>query len=409
MGGFDVRALGQGVHSRAKMKLLSLSSCFPSETDPNRGVFVAQRLAGLNALIPLEVVHPFGWLPLIKGKGVRPARAEENVMGLNVYHRRFLYLPGLMKHLDGRFYAAGIKSWLGKYFADHGKPDLLDVHFAWPDGVAASILAKRFNIPFSITLRGTLNSRIKNPKMRKQIAVALEEADCIISVSEPMAQIAADLGAKADKITVIPNGVNTELFRPVDKDLAREELSLSADMRYVLLVANMRPNKGLSELTQATAKLPDDVAVIVVGEDGDDGSYRKRLIATARQGGFESRLIFAGSQPHNLVPLYVNAADVCVLASHVEGCPNVVIEALACGKCVVSTSVGEVPNLITSDVNGYIVPPGDADALAEGINSALNRTWDAEVIRQGPAVRSWQKVAGDVVDVFLGRKVAGER
>jgi len=389
------------------MKLLSLSSCFPSDSDPNRGVFVAQRLAALNELIPLEVVHPFGRFPLIRGKGVRPAKAEETVMGLDVHHRGFTYLPGLMKHLDGRFYAAGIKGWLGRYFDEHGKPDLLDFHFAWPDGVAGSILAKRFGIPFSITLRGTLNSRIKNPKMRKQITRALHDADCIISVSEPMAEIAADLGAKAEKITVIPNGVNTELFSPIDKGYAREQLSMSPDMRYVVLVANMRPNKGLGELTRATAKLPDDVAVVVVGEDGDDGSYRKSLIATARQGGFESRLIFAGPQPHNRVPLFVNAADVSVLASHVEGCPNVVIEALACGKCVVATRVGEVPNLITPDVNGLIVPPGDSNALADGINAALDKTWDAEAIRQSPAVRSWQKVAQDVAGVFQGLNVAG--
>jgi glycosyltransferase involved in cell wall biosynthesis len=89
-------------------------------------------------------------------------------------------------------------------------------------------------------------------------------------------------------------------------------------------------------------------------------------------------------QPLDRIPLYLAAADILVLPSHFEGTPNVVLEALASGRRVVATRVGGVPDLITSDQLGALVPPGDPDALAQGIVTALRSPYDPnEVARLG--------------------------
>ena len=389
------------------MKVLSFSSCFPCREDPNRGVFVLQRLASLARLNDVEVVHPWGWFPCYRGGFPRPSQASEEIAGLTVHHPKFPYVPGFFKTKDAWLYSRAMGPWLERYIAAEGRPDVLDAHFVWPDGVAVRTLARRFGLPFIVTLRGVLNSRVHNEAMRMLIAAMLSEADAIISVSQPMADIAVELGAPADRITVIPNGVDVDLFAPIAKAEARQAAGLSSDGRYMACVANMRPLKGLTELVTALGELPGDISLVIVGEDGDDGSYRQSLIRIASDGGYANRVIFAGAQPHAAVPTYLCAADVTVLASYSEGCPNVVLEALSCGRPVVATAVGQVPGLVIPDVSGKIVPIRDAGALAGALKSAFATAWDAGVIRNTPAVRSWDNVAADVDQVL--QKVVGER
>ncbi|MHB9066652.1 MAG: glycosyltransferase, partial [Pirellulaceae bacterium] len=109
---------------------------------------------------------------------------------------------------------------------------------------------------------------------------------------------------------------------------------------------------------------------------------------------------FAGRQPFARVPLYYQAADVSVLASWREGCPNVVLESLACGTPVVATNVGSVPFMIDDGLNGRIVPPRDADRLAAAITETLAEQIPPERVVGSPAVRSWDEVANEVCELF---------
>ena len=122
------------------MKILSLSSCFPSSADADRGIFVLHRLAALAKLAQVDVLHPVG---TFFGHSVFPLPAEsiEQIAGLTVHHRKWFYIPRVFKHLDAALYARGVRPWLKDYIAREGRPDVLDVHFSWPDGVAGAILA----------------------------------------------------------------------------------------------------------------------------------------------------------------------------------------------------------------------------------------------------------------------------
>ena len=141
-------------------RLLVFSSVFPSSGRPNSGLFVRERMFRVGRHLPLVVVAPVPWFP---GQGllrhVRPhfrpwCPYKEIQNGFDVYHPRFLSVPGLFKALDGLLMAFG--SFRTVYrLHDRFRFNLIDAHFAYPDGYAATLLGRWFKLPVTITIRGT--------------------------------------------------------------------------------------------------------------------------------------------------------------------------------------------------------------------------------------------------------------
>ena len=90
---------------------------------------------------------------------------------------------------------------------------------------------------------------------------------------------------------------------------------------------------------------------------------------------------------------WMRAADIFCLPSYTEGCPNVLVEALACGRPIVATNVGGIPELIHQD-SGILVPPRDSAALRGALHQALSKQWDGEAIAR-TSTRSWEAVSGE--------------
>ena len=364
---------------------------------------MAQRLAALGRRegVCVEVVAPVPVFPgVTRLRGGLPP-AEEQTDGLRVHHPRYFYVPGVLKAWDARWYARGLRRWVAAC-CERFAPDVLDAHFIWPDGVGVSRLAREVGLQYVVTLRGWLLECLGNASMTRQCAEALSPAAAVISVSEELADAAIRLGAAQDKLHVIPNGVDTQRFRPRDKAEARRQLGLPAYGRLLVTVAHLGPRKGHEQTLPALAKLDGDVQLVIVGDDPEGGRRRRVLGGLAVELGIRERVVFAGPQPYDLVPAYYNAADASVLASHREGCPNVVLESLASGTPVVATEVGAVPELIEPGVNGRTVPARDADALAEAIREVLATEWSAEAVAASASVRSWDEVAAEVAGVLNG-------
>jgi glycosyltransferase involved in cell wall biosynthesis len=381
------------------MKVLSFSYCFPSSADPTWGVFVLQRLDALARLVDLEVASPvpvFGPAALFGRQALAPVEHHRNV---TVHYPGFFYLQAVLKSLDAWWYARGLEGWLREYVARR-PVDLLDAHFIWPDGVGVYHLARQLGLPYVITLRGKIYPCLEVPSMKRQCAEALRAAAAVISVDSAMAKIAVQLGTPRARIHVIPNGVDLEFFRPRDKAAARRELGLPLDGRLLATVAHLKLTKGHGEVIQALVRLPGDVRLIIVGGEAVHG-YRQEAAALAARLGVEGRITFAGKQPYERIPLYLSAADASVLASYREGCPNVVLESLACGRPVVATRVGAVPDILTPGVNGAIVEVRDVDGLAAALGEVLARPWSPEDVRRSPSVQSWDAVAARVHKVLL--------
>lgn len=370
-------------------------------------MFVQQRLAALNRRAELQVVSPTPDFPLVSQLRGSPGPATEPWQGLSVHRPRFFCFPGVFKSLDGRLYANGLRNWLRR-FLRQWRPDVLDAHFVWPDGVGVSLLAREFGIPYVITLRGKIYPCLEIPSQRKQCADALRNAAAVISVDQRMAAIACDLGAPANHVHVIPNGVDTKLFQPGDQRLARKELGLPKESRLIVTVAHLGERKGHHETIRALAKLPADVFLVLVGGDSPNGHDARVLRRLADSLGVGHRLILSGRRPYEQIPQFFAAADLSVLASWREGCPNVVLESLASGRPVVATRVGCTHSMIQPGVNGQLISPKNVDELAVGIRALLDNTPSANTVRNSPAVRSWDEIAEDVSRVLhaaIGRCV----
>ena len=391
------------------LRVLVLSAVFPNPAQPIRGVFVKERMRRLANHCRLVVVAPIAWFPLdglIRGVDRAAIPTRETRDGLCVYHPRFFCIPRYFKWLDGLFYVCSLLPFLWKLRREFPF-DLIDAHFAYPDGMAAALLGKFFGCPVVITLRGSIVRLSTYRLHRPQLRWALGAATRVLSVSEALKQVAVALGIPAAKIRVIPNGVDTQSFFPMDQSEARRTLGLPLHRTILLSVGTIDEHKGhhrvIGRLPVILSHHPDLLHVII-GVDRPGQSSRRTLERLIARLGLADHVFIAGERPHDEVPLWLAAADLFCLATKSEGWPNAILEALACGRPVVATRVGGVPEIVTREAFGILVPPGDDDALANAIAQALKRRWDPEPMVAHARAHSWEAAALKVVEEF--RRIA---
>jgi glycosyltransferase involved in cell wall biosynthesis len=339
------------------------------------------------------------------------------------------YLPGVLKRLDAVFYARAFRRGLaaagipvqGRTLscpaegANEG-PAAIDAHFEWPDGVGAYRVARGLGLPFVCTLRGKLVSQIAHRSKRRQIREMLLGADALIAVSRSLAELARQVADRDLDIRVIPNGIDGRIFRRgaspgagSPSAEARAACGWVDDAKYVVSVGHLQALKGFHHLVDAwpevRRRLGDVRLVLVggsVGEPGYERRLREQIDASVFGGGGDrpGAVTLAGRVQPERVAMMLNAADLFVLASRSEGCCNAITEALACGCPVVATDVGGNREIVSDPIFGRLVPAGEAEALIDGVCTALTTEWDRDRIAVSCGRRDWQQVARECVDVF---------
>jgi glycosyltransferase involved in cell wall biosynthesis len=178
-------------------------------------------------------------------------------------------------------------------------------------------------------------------------------------------------GCPRRKVFVVPNGVDTQRFSPLEPDkLLRKELGLAADQPVAAIVAALRPEKNHELFLRAAGhvlKQQPGARFLVVG----DGPRREELERLAGQLGIAPSVQFLGTRSD--VPRILSLARVLVLSSHMEANPVSILEAMACGKPVVATHVGSIAESVEHGTSGYLVPPGDEAELASRIVEMLGQ------------------------------------
>jgi glycosyltransferase involved in cell wall biosynthesis len=208
-------------------------------------------------------------------------------------------------------------------------------------------------------------------------------------------------------VRTLPNGVDPALFHPGDRAAARRALGLAESGRYLLTVGSLSTRKGVHLVLTALAEFPD-LHYLVVGGAGAEGAEGEALRRQVAELGLEERVVFAGPRRRDELPDWYNAADLFVLPSSLEGCPNVVVEALACGTPVVATPAGGTRQLLADPESGVLLPERSAAAVAQGVTAALSRPWDRARIAARMAARSWAVVGREQAEVIRAA-VAGHR
>jgi len=382
------------------LRVLAITKIFPNAAEPLSAPFNRQQFAALAERCDLEILATIPWFPgagLVSrwssaGKLASVPRTE-TIAGLTVRHPRTLFVPRLAHGAWGPLYAASIAPVAAMY---RGKVDVVLGSWAYPDGFAAVVAARLIGVPCVVKLHGSdINVIAKLPGPRRMIAWALTRAAKVVAVSRALADEVVALGVPRERVAIVMNGVDAELFHPRDRAAARAELGLPAGPLAVY-IGNLKPEKGVLDLARAWQHVSGATLAIVGG-----GPARAALEAV----GPTIRVV--GPQPLASIPLWLAACDVLVLPSHNEGTPNVVLEALACGRRVVATSVGGIPDLITSSVLGTLVPPHDEAQLARALAEALATSYDpTEVARLG-ARGGWTASAAALHDVLVSATVDG--
>lgn len=210
--------------------------------------------------------------------------------------------------------------------------------------------------------------------------------------------------ASPEKIGVVPCGVNTDLFKPMDMAKARNSLGLNPGESIVLYVGRFEAMKGLDRLLKAMTLLRHHpgIRLVIVGGDGQQAPESKRLKRWVKRWDIEGTVTFAGRIEHALLPTYYSAADLLVVPSYYESFGMVGLEALACGTPVVSTPVGGMLSILKDSRIGYLTTGEVPEALAKGIESFVPGPEDPAVhrIRASALNYSWPHVASAILDQY---------
>ena len=384
------------------MKVLTLTTLYPNAAMPSHGVFVENRLRAFieKSRADVRVCAPVPWFPLknrVFGTYSRWANAPqaEKRSGVVVTHPRYFIPPKV-----GMTYAADA---LERCFLTQAEQmiakgwdfDLIDAHYLYPDGVAAVRAAKQLGKPVVVTARGTdVNLIPKFPRQREMILEAVRNADAVICVAAALKDELVRLGAPAEKIEVMRNGVDLTQFQPLDRAASRAKFDLG-DEPALASVGHLIDRKGHDLVIKALVDIPD-ATLLIAG----DGEKRAALKALAQKCDVADRIKFLGAVPHHQLASVYSAADCLVLASSREGWPNVLLEAMACGTPAVAAPIWGCGEVITAPEAGRLASERTSSAITREVNNLLNNPPVRARTRAYAEKFSWDETARRQEDLF---------
>lgn len=376
------------------LRIAVVTHYFPSSAEPWQGRSAYQTLRLVAQKADVQVFYPNSSYPSALKSRSRSFRLDHSWSPPDVKTKYYDYpaLPVLSRPFNGNSAARVLLPHV-RAFA----PDLIFSCVLYPHGYTALKIARALSVPAVAMSIGSDINRIGDPISAMHTRTVLRHSDFLITVCADLRDKAIAMGAPRSKARAILNGCDLSIFHVNDRLQARHKLGIDPSAQAIVYVGRMDAKKGLLELVAASILLHaqrPNLHLYLVG-DGPDLSIVQSAINAGNASGYIHPL---PSCTFNDVAVWMSAADVATLPSYMEGCPNVVLEALACGRPVVATNVGGIPEIM-NDACGCLVPPRDAAALAQGLNSVLDKTWDPDAI-SALCSRSWNSVASEMLDLF---------
>lgn len=349
------------------MKVLWLTSVYPSENHPSEGVFHETQVQELlkqgidvTVICPTPVNLPV--LRMIKSSYRQKIDLPEQEVrnGVTVYRPPYTALPGQLKWAQpsNRIAASVLRAMQRNQLS----PDFIHAHFAMPSGGAAAVIQKETHIPYLLTLHGSDVNVYPNYSKGALAAfeTAVKQAAAVLTVSEELAKKTHDMTKVEAQF--LPLGIPLESFSNTqgDQEAIRKQLGLPLHDKLVVFAGRLVKEKGLLELVDAVKGM-DGVKAVLVGK----GPLAKELAERAGES-----IILTGQMPNDQVKHYVMAADLFALPSYSEGMPTVVLEALALKVPVIATRVGGLPSLF-STYRHLLIEPRSTSQLKEAIHAYL--------------------------------------
>jgi glycosyltransferase involved in cell wall biosynthesis len=390
--------------------VVELSYMYPSPRHPNSGVFIERTVRELARRVALDVVSPVPWAPPPLGRlSTRWAAyarqpTTSRCHGVTVHHPRYVQPVGRWAlAMSGLTMAAGAGRTIARLVAERGA-EVIHVHQLLPDGLAGVLLGRRLGRPVVCTLHGSdvTEAPRQAPFARAAARFVARRASAFTAASRNLVEALAEVAADHAPACVVPYGVDTAAFVPRDRAAVRRRLGLPADRPLVVYAGLLIARKGVDVLLDGFARLAaqrPDVELVVVGGSDERDDRRGALAERAARLGFGARVRFVGRQPHADMPLWLAAGDVFAFPSRLEGSPNVVREAIACGTpCVVSALPGIED--VVGPAQGLVVPMDDPAALGDALACVLDRGWDPAAVRAAADAWRWEETARRTLGVL---------
>lgn len=379
------------------MRLLFLSNLFPDTTQPWRGLDNVTLLHAMRAQRPDAEIRVIclrpghgGWTN--RACGLKPRPGDE------IFSPLYGWAPYLPKFggMNDRMFALAVGRAL-KLLPQGWKPDRLLVPWLFPDASGVARVAKLNGIPMVSVAQGSDVHRYLDMPMRRRAILRLARRATIITRSEDLRARLIRAGAGGGYVQTVYNGVDTQVFKPGDKQAARQALNLPTDGGLLLFVGNFLPVKGLDLLVKAVAlasvRLQEPLRLVMIGS----GPLQQELADLARQSGVEEEgLIWAGRRNPQEVSDYMRACDAVCLSSHNEGVPNVLLEALASGRPLVTTDVGGIGEILRPSPLGEstLVSGREPEDYANVLCGSLLHPADEAALSLHAQKFEWQVCAG---------------
>ncbi len=346
--------------SSKRLKVLHIAGWYPSKKNPTAGIFVREHVKATALYNDVVVLYNEGVDRTIKNGCCRiEDNIEEGIRTIRLYYKKSPFpKTTYIVYLWSMFYGY-------RMLVDQGfKPDVIHAHI-YSAGVPAVLIGKRYGIPVVVTegYSGFPRKLVRGfEKFKAKLAFKL--ADVVCPVSEYLRKhIEHSYGIRA-RFKVIPNTVNTSLFTPSIRTVQKK------DKKHMLVVALLSDVKGIPYLLKALSKLiieRDDFVLDIVG----DGPKRREYEDLTRMLGISEVVNFHGLKSKSEVAEFMKRCDFLVVSSLFETFAVVLIEAMACGRPIVTTDCGG-PSEIVTPMIGIKVPPGNSEALADAINYMLD-------------------------------------
>ncbi|RAK19904.1 glycosyltransferase involved in cell wall biosynthesis [Anoxybacillus vitaminiphilus] len=324
-------------------KILVLSNMYPTEKAKSFGIFVKNQVDALREKgLEVDVIAV-----------TNPSMKKQDVIAKYLF-----WMLRVMLHLilKGRSY------------------DVVHVHYVFPTGMLGLLYKKLWKTRLIVTAHGGDIDRMaqKSGRIRHWTKRILEEADHVIAVGQKLYEnIHEHFNIPKEKISIINMGVNRKVFAPMDKSAARKKCGIDEQSIPILFVGNMIKQKGLLELIEAFSMLKREipnVSLYLIGAKKDFTFYNE-LVEYVHRRTLQDVFIY-DAMPQSEIAVWMSAAEVFVLPSHLEGFGLVALEAMSCHTPVVGSDVGGLSYLL-ADGAGVLVEPHNPQSLYEGIKKVI--------------------------------------
>lgn len=330
-------------------------------------------------------------------------------------YQKIAYGAGMLPNVKGSilakmqlpgFLASQISS--AKNIIEKEKTGLMHSHWLIPSGLIGALLKKKYKIPLIVTIHGSDLFPLKNKLFRAMQKYVVKNAD-ILTINSRAAQneLVSRFPAVKNKVKLVPMGVDTNIFRPKSISI-RSKFKKYKNKRIILFAGRLNEQKGVEYLIKAMPNVISEVKnskLLVIGE----GDYKKYLEKAASGMKLDGYVEFLGSKSQAELADYYNLADVFVLPSvtvniGTEAFGLVLLEAMACGACVIGSSSGGIKDIIKNNANGLIFQEKNSKELALKIINVLKDNKLRERLGKNGLIYAkhykWDKISKKFLEIY---------